>query len=312
MQIIDSAQTRAHLAFEHLIPALGAMFNQECEVPLRHNHAMSLDGEQVGTVLIMPAWQPGKRLGIKVVTIYPGNAAQGQPGLNSIFTLFDATTGVPLALLDGNEITSRRTAAAAALAAQSLSRPDSTRLFVVGAGRVATLVPYAFRSIRPIKEVKVWDIDVDRAQVLARQLRQDGFLADAIADLRTGTEWADIVSCATLSDKPLIQGKWLKPGTHLDLIGSFTPAMREADDHCFRVATVFVDTDEALQKSGDLLEPIKSGAFTPGRLAGTLAQLCRGERKGRCTNDEITIFKAVGTALEDLAAASLVYDRLHA
>ncbi len=313
MRIIDAEHTRRLLPFDRLIPALREMFRQgDCTVPLRHVHAIGQGDAQAGTMLLMPAWQDGRRLGVKTVTIFPGNGARGLPGLHSTYTLFDAVTGVPLAVIDGNEITSRRTAAASALAAERLSRPDSRRLLVLGAGRVASVLADAYAAVRPIREVRVWSVNHGRAAALARRLAGAGYVAEAVEDLQAGVQWADIISCATLSRQPLVRGQWLRPGAHLDLIGSFTPAMRESDDDCLRRATVFVDTEEALQKSGDLLEPIKSGAFARERTAATLAQLCRGEHGGRNEADEITLFKSVGTALEDLAAASLVYDGLPA
>lgn len=309
MRIINAEDTRRHLSFQDLIPALRDMFKSECVVPLRHVHTVGEGQAEVGTVLIMPAWQVGRRFGIKSVSIFPGNTKLGKPGLHSVYTLLDAATGIPLALIDGNEITSRRTAAASALAAQFLSRPDAQRLLVVGTGRVASLLPDAFRAVRPISQIRIWNINAEKAVQMARRLNENGYHAEAISDLRAGAQWADIISCATLSRQPLIKGEWLQPGTHLDLIGSFSPAMRESDEDCFRRSTVFVDTSEASMKAGDILEALKAGAFDKSKVAADLAQLCRNEHGGRSHSEEITLFKAVGTALEDLAAASLVYDQ---
>jgi len=308
MQIIDEARTTRQLPFDKLIAALEAMFIEGCCVPLRHTHAIEGAPGDTGTLLVMPAWQPGKRLGVKTVSIFPGNKAKALPGLHSTFVLFDAGTGRPLAMLDGDTITSRRTAAASALASKYLSRPDARTLVVLGAGRVASLLPEAHRTVRPIETVKIWDIDSQAAQRLVGRLREQGMAAEHAVDIEPAVRSADIVSCATLSQRPLVQGAWLQPGAHLDLIGSFTPAMRESDDECFRRATVFVDTEEALAKSGDILEALRSGAFEHARVAAMLDALCRGQHGGRTHAGEITLFKAVGTALEDLAAASLAYD----
>jgi ornithine cyclodeaminase/alanine dehydrogenase-like protein (mu-crystallin family) len=309
MQLIDAATTRRHLPFDALIDALRAMFVAGCQVPLRGTHRVDGDGGGGGgTILLMPAWRAGARLGIKTVTIFPGNSERGLPGLHSIYLLFDATTGVPLAQLDGNEITSRRTAAAAALAASYLARADARRLLILGTGRVAKGLAEAMRAVRPIDEVVVWNHRPASAQALAAELRAAGFDARASDALETAVASADIVSCATLSTAALVHGDWLRPGTHLDLIGSFTPQMREADAACFARSRVFVDTDEALAKSGDVLDAIAAGEFSAGDLQGTLAELCAGTRPGRLDPTEHTLFKAVGSALEDLAAAELVFD----
>ena len=309
MKIFDTATTREALDFATLIPSLRKAFINGCEVPLRHSHTIEAGGGGTGTVLIMPAWEAGRYLGIKTVNVFPGNAARAMPSLHSTYVLYDARTGEPLAQMDGNEITSRRTAAASALAASHLARDDASRMVLLGAGRVASLVPAAYRTQLPIKQVEVWDIDSESAARLVRQLRRDGFDASVVADLPERVAHADVVSCATLATAPIVQGAWLKPGTHLDLIGSFTPQMCEADDACFRHASVFVDTDEAPQKSGDLIGPLARNVITLPDLKGSLAALCRGEVRGRLDASERTVFKAVGTALEDLAAAAQVYEK---
>ncbi len=302
---LDAAATAARLGFAELIPALRRAFAQGCEVPLRHTHRIENPSGPSGTVLLMPAWKPGGLFGLKTVMIFPGNGARGLPGLHSLYTLFDARTGVPLAQIDGNAITSRRTAAAAALAASFLARADATHLLVLGCGRVARLLPDAMRCVRPITRISVWNHRPEGAQALAAEWRTQGLDAQAVTDLGAAVTRADIVSCATLADAPLVKGAWLREGTHLDLIGSFTPQMRECDAPCFARSRVFVDTEEALAKSGDVLGAIAEAAFEPARLQGTLAQLVRGERAGRGGDAEITLFKAVGNALEDLAAAEL-------
>ena len=311
MKVVDAATTERHLEFGALIDALRTMFVDGCEVPLRHVHQIAdRDGGPAGTVLVMPAWRAGQRFGLKTVMIFPGNGARGLPGLHSTYLLYDACTGEPLAQLDGDQITTRRTAAAAALAASYLARPDARRLLVVGTGRVARLLAGAMSAVRTIDEVIIWNHRRDSADRLAAELRAAGIAARASDDLAASVAAADIVSCATLSTAALIEGRWLAPGTHLDLIGSFTPQMREADAACFERSRVFVDTTEALAKSGDLLGAIAEGGFTAAALQGTLAELCTAQRAGRNHSDEITLFKAVGSALEDLAAAELVFDRL--
>ncbi|MGO4327663.1 ornithine cyclodeaminase family protein [Cupriavidus sp. 2TAF22] len=308
MQILDSDTTRALLPFDALVPALRDAFIRGCEVPQRHSHAIGTPGEAAGTVLLMPSWQPGAYLGVKTVTIYPGNTQAGLPGLYSTYLLHDARTGKPLAMIDGNEITSRRTAAASALAASYLSRRDASSMLVIGAGRVASLLPYAYRAVRPIERVAVWDINAHQGELLAARLRADGFDARFAASVSHGCEGVDIVTAATLSTVPIVRRTCLGPGTHLDLIGGFTPAMREADDACFDATSVFVDTGEAVLKAGDLLHPIEQGVLRAADIRATLADLCRQAHPGRADEQEITVFKAVGTALEDLAAAVMAYE----
>lgn len=306
MKIFSCDETRTALPFSRLIPALENMFNSGCSVPQRHIHAVGTN-ENPLTTLIMPAWSDAGLMGIKTVNIAPNNAQKSLPGLFSTYTLYDMATGEPVAQVDGNEITSRRTAAASALAASFLARRNSSRLTLLGAGRVGGLIPYAYREVLPIDEVLVWDINPLATERLVAQLNQDGMAARAATELAQAVGWADVVSCATLSTEPLVKGDWLKPGSHLDLIGSFTPEMREADNSAIVNASLFIDTPEALEKSGDLLQPLSTGALDPRAVIGTLEDLCRRKCRTRRSDREHTVFKAVGTALEDLAAASLVY-----
>ncbi len=303
MRVVGARATAAALPFDRLIEALQAHFASGCVVPQRHVHQPA-DGM---TSLIMPAWVPGGPYAVKIVNIAPGNSTKGLPGLHSTVLLHDGATGRPLALIDGDTVTARRTAAASALAASYLARPDAGHLLVVGAGRVAALLPAAFAAVRPIERVTVWARRPEDARALAARWRRQGFVVRVALSLEGAAAEADIISCATLSTEPVIKGEWLRPGSHLDLIGSFTPAMREAEDACFRDAGLYIDTDEALVKSGDLLGPLSRGVFDRQGVRGTLTSLCRGEAAGRRDAIERTVFKSVGTALEDLAAAVLVH-----
>ena len=315
MESIDTAAVAAALPFERLVPALRAMFAAGCEVPPRQVLRWGDGRGDEVTSLLMPAWQaptaaaPGF-YGVKIINVAPGNAARGLPGLHASYLLHDAATGRPLALLHGDEITVRRTAAAAALAASFLARADAGHLLVLGAGRVAAQLAQAHAAVRPLRRVSVWARRPDAAAALAAQFNAQGFAAQAVDDLPAAVAAADIVSCATLATAPVVQGAWLRPGSHLDLIGSFTPQMREADDDCLRGAALFADTEEALSKSGDLLGPLSRGVIAPQDLRATLAALCRGRHPGRRGAAERTVFKSVGTALEDLCAAVLAYRTL--
>lgn len=309
MQVIDTAATRAALSFETVIPALRAGFQGGYTVPPRHVHAIEADGRK-GTSLIMPAWSEAGYFGVKVINIFPDNTHDGLPGLHATYTLYSARTGVPLASVDGDVVTAYRTAGAAALGADYLARADARVLLILGSGRIAGLVAQAMRAVRPIDRVLVWNVREAGARRLADALQAQGFAAEAITDLEAGVRQADIVSCATLSTEPLVQGAWLRPGTHLDLIGSFKPEMKETDPACFAGHAVYVDTDEAPTKSGDLLAAFEAGTLARDQIRGTLFDLAAGRVKGRTDAGQITVFKAVGSALEDLALAALVYEQV--
>lgn len=312
MRVIDAATIARALPFEQLVPALRALFVQGCDVPARQILPIDTPGGEVLTTMLMPAWVVGQFYGVKVINMTPANAARGLPGLHASYLLHDAVTGVPLCVMDGDELTLRRTAAASALAASYLARQDAQHLLVVGAGRVAALLPQAYRAVRDVKRISVWARRAEEAQRLAQGWQAQGFEAHAVHSLQDAVQQADIISCATLASIPVVRGAWLQPGSHLDLIGSFTPTMREVDDACFAGASLFVDTPEALKKSGDLLGPLASGVITAKDVRADLAGLCRGEHLGRQHAPERTVFKSVGTALEDLAAAMLVQGGLAA
>ena len=213
MQIFNAAATREALPFDRLIPALRTMFATGCTVPQRHVHEIaSAEGLQF-TSLIMPAWTEGRYDGVKVINIARGNAMRGLPGLHAGYVLYDAVTGVPLALIDADQITTRRTAAESALAASYLARADASRLVVVGAGQIARLLPDAYRAVRAIERVTVWARSPDQADRLADELRRGRFAASAVRDLEGAAGEADIVACATPATAPLIRGRWLRPGT---------------------------------------------------------------------------------------------------
>nr|WP_314363802.1 ornithine cyclodeaminase family protein [uncultured Achromobacter sp.] len=311
MRFIDTEQTRGALSFDAVIPALREAFREGATVPARHVHAIR-SGDAQGTTLIMPAWSDRGYFGVKIINIFPENTHQGLPGLHATYNLYSATTGVPIAQVDGDIVTVYRTAGAAALGADYLARKEASTLLIVGSGRIAGLLAQAMRTVRPIQRVLVWNVRQAGADALAETLRVQGFDAQATSDLESAVREADIISCATLSTVPLIQGAWLRPGAHLDLIGSFTPQMRETDTACFDGTSVYVDTDEAPTKSGDLLSAFEAGVLTREAIQGDLHQLTTGARQGRRNDQEITVFKAVGSALEDLTLATLVYESTNA
>ncbi|MCC6791562.1 MAG: ornithine cyclodeaminase family protein [Thermomicrobiales bacterium] len=312
MRFVTAAEIDAALTFPDLIEALRTAFRGDVVTPTRHHHRIDRpEGE--ATLLLMPAWHAttGGYAGVKVVSVVPGNAARGKPSVIGTYLLLDGDSGEPLAMLDGQALTAWRTAAASALAASCLARPDTRRMVMVGAGTLAPRLIAAHASVRPIEAVAIWNRNPERARTLAARLDCPGLRVTAIDDLAAAVAEADLVSVATMSREPLVEGAWLAPGVHLDLVGAYNPGMREADDAAVVKASVYVDTrGGALAEAGDIVQAIAAGALDEGRIAGDLFDLCRGSATGRRSADEITLFKSVGTAIEDLAAAVLVNERL--
>ncbi len=311
MRIISAAEVEGALDWESLVERLRQAFRRGAEVPVRHHHDIANPAGRDATLLLMPAWQTGRHIGVKVVTVAPGNAEQGLPAVMGVYLLLDGKTGAPQALIDGPMLTLKRTAAASALASSYLSRPDCERLLMVGSGELAPHLVMAHASVRPIRNVLIWGRAPDKAAKLAKRLNRRDFRVDHTEDLETAARGAHVISCATLSRDPLVRGDWLQPGQHLDLVGAFKPDMRETDDAAIKRARVFVDTRAgACKEAGDIVQPIESGVLDPADIAGDLFELTRGERAGRRYYDQITLFKSVGTALEDLAAAQLTVERV--
>lgn len=307
---VDAATVARTLDYPSLVATLARALALPSRAPSRHRHALSKGGDAEHQLLLMPAWEEGGFGGVKIVNFVPGNTKLGAPSIAASYLLFDACTGAHLAIFEGNALTARRTAGVAALSASLLSRRDSRRLLVVGSGHVASELPGAFRSIRPIDKIEVWSRSKESAQTLVDKLASQGIAANVSDDLETSVTLADIVSSATAATAPLIRGSWVRPGTHLDLIGGFTPAMREVDDNAIARSTVFVDTLAAITDAGDLVHPIASGVVQLNHMRGNLRALLSDEKLGRSADDEITVFKAIGTANADLAAARLVHSRL--
>ena len=303
---LDAEALAARLERLPLIDALERAFRCECQVPARQLYGVGDAEHRTDILLIMPAWQSGVSLGVKLVTAFPSNSARGLPAVHATYTLFDARTGMPRAVLDGTELTRRRTAAASALAARYLAAPESSRLLMVGTGSLAPHVIESHAVVRPIRSVRIWGRRPERARAIAASLAEKSYDVEAVEDLEAAVGWADIISCATLATVPLVQGAWLREGQHLDLIGSYTAQMREADDDALARASIYVDTRSgALVESGELVHALATGRLKSADIRGELRDLVRGAAIKRTTMEQITLFKSVGTAIEDLAAAEL-------
>jgi len=305
MKIISAAELVEAAPYRDIVEALRQGFRDDIETPVRHQHQTS----DVAVLLLMPAWSKDFT-GLKTVVFKSDNPALGLPTITANYLLIDNRTGATVAMMDGTELTRRRTAAASALAADYLARKDAARMLMVGSGALAAHFVRAHASVRPIRQVLLYNRTPDKARDLAAELAKDGLEVSVVRDLETAMAKADIISCATTSTTPILQGAWLKPGTHVDLAGAFTPEMRETDGDVIAKARVYVDTREGAEaEAGDLLHAAKEGKFRMENIQGDLFGLCRGKTGGRRNSEEITLFKSCGTAIEDLAAATLVYSR---
>ena len=265
------------------------------------------DGSEA-SLLIMPAWVPGESIGVKVVTFFPDNAAKGRPTINAGYLLFDGDTGQMQAALDGDVLTARRTAAASALAADFLARKDARNLLIVGTGQLSLAVAAAHCAVRSYTSVSIWGRSSEKAAAVAAALGTQGLPAQTVSDLEAACRAADVISTVTASTRPIIHGDWLKPGSHLDLIGAFKGDMRESDDQAITQAEVFVDLRAGASLAGDLSQLLEGGQITPDHIRADLAELCQGAHPGRSDESACTAFKSAGMALQDLAAANMARD----
>lgn len=309
MTHLDAAAVHARLDWEPLIQRLAEAFAADVEVPARQHHTIDRQDAPAGTWLLMPAWTPGGYAGLKSVTVYDQRDGR-LPSVQGVYLLMDAQTGTPLATMDATALTLRRTAAASALAARCLARSDAATLLMVGAGALAPYLIAAHRHVRPIEQVLLWNRTRGRAEMLRERLASDGLSCHVVDRLADAVPEADLISCATMSTEPLVRGAWLSPGTHLDLVGAYTPSMRESDDEALLRSEVFVDTlAGAFREAGDILQPLRAGRMVRDHVRADLHALCTGRHLGRSEPDVITVFKSVGTGLEDLAAATLAAER---
>lgn len=305
MKILSAADVARLGPYRDIVEALRQGFRAEIATPVRHHHDVS----PVSTLLLMPAWSKDWA-GLKTVVFKSDNAAQGLPTIQASYLLIDQKTGETVAMMDGGEITRRRTAAASALAADYLARKDAGTMTLVGAGALGPHFVLAHAAVRPLKRVFIYTRSIHKGEALAAELAHHGLDAHSVTDLEHAVRQSDIVSCVTTSTAPILKGQWLKPGAHVDLAGAFKPTMRETDADVVARASVYVDTrDGALAEAGDLLQARDEGKFDFANIRGDLFELCRGTVKGRSSAEEITLFKSAGTAIEDLATAIMLYQK---
>ncbi|WP_149273294.1 bifunctional Delta(1)-pyrroline-2-carboxylate/Delta(1)-piperideine-2-carboxylate reductase [Pareuzebyella sediminis] len=300
-----------HTQFKQLVLALKEGFAaQEILVPSRHHHDFPNPKTGIdSTLLLMPAWNPGKEAGVKIATVSPENGRFNLPSIQATYIFLNAENGTVKAIFSAKSLTAKRTAAASALASNYLSNENSTSMLMIGTGALAKNLILAHCSVRPIKEVFVWGRNIKKAQMVCDALKDEPFKCKIVKTIAEKVSEVNIISCATLSRVPLVLGKYVRKGQHIDLVGAYKKDMREADDETVQKASVFVDTLDGMNESGDIAVPLKTGTLKKSDIKADLFSLCSNKSKGRIDKDEITLFKSVGHALEDLVAASYYYHR---
>lgn len=307
--MIDAETVARLLDYPSLVEALRHAFVNPPIVPQRHNIAFpQTPTSHAGSLLVMPAVQPGRLIAVKLVTLHPGHAGREGGALRSTYLALDAASGDVRGMIDGHALTVRRTAATSVLAAMNLARPDPDVLLMAGSGEIAHALVDAYVELIKPKLIRIWSRRAEQAHRFADELAARGIAAEPVFDLERAVPEADIVSTATLSQAPLFAGRSVREGTHVDLVGAFRPEMRESDDELIARARVVVDIETTLKEAGDMISPLAAGRVDASDIT-TLRQVLEGGVPGRSSPSEITVFKSAGHALEDMAAAELVFSR---
>ncbi len=310
MRMIDRATAEAVLEPVALVDHFAAC-HREARAAAGDILLLDPQGGSGASFLCRAAWRSGKALGIKYGPVMPANAAKGLPTVTTMVALFEGATGQPVAVIDGHPITNWKTAADSALAQRQLSRADAKCLLMVGAGTLAPYLVRAHVAVRPsLTEVVIFNRGRARAESLVQILAGHGIRASIADSLEQAARAADVISTATLSEEPLIKGAWLKPGTHLDLVGAYLPTMREADSDAVTAGRLFVDNrDAAIGGCGELVDAFVAGRASEASIEGDLYDIC-GQDLRRRTATEITVFKNVGGGHLDLMTAEFVASKL--
>ena len=306
MKTYDAEAVRRALPWPDLITAIEALFVRGADVPQRQALTITNTGGEDGTLLLMPAWIGGESIGVKAVTFFPGNTKRGISTISAAYLLFDGATGAIRAAMDGDAITVRRTAATSAAAARKLAREDARRLLIAGTGQLSANLAQAHAAVRAYDSIEIYGRTASKAAEVVAELAALGLPATVCTHLETSVRAADTIACCTSATAPVLKGAWLKPGVHVDLVGGFKDDMRETDDDVVQAASIFVDARPGALLSGDLSQPIRAGVISEADILGDFRALASGTHPGRRSQGEITLFKSVGNAIEDLAAAQLV------
>jgi ornithine cyclodeaminase len=304
MKIITAEQIESIFSYREFIPFLNNYLTKKIEVPQRNHFDIGNN-----TLLLMPAWTD-KYCGVKIATAFPNNRKIGKPTIHAIYILFDAITGEPLAQIDGKTLTNKRTAAASALASKYLSIKESENLLMMGNGALCPELIKAHASVRPIKNVAIWGRNKNNVQKVIAENNWGKLNIRISENIKDDFSWADIISCATSAVEPIVFGKYIRPGRHIDLVGSYKQSMREADDDLIKRSNIYIDNSAAKKECGDIFIPLKNNLINEGFIKGVLADLATQKISGRNSTKEITLFKSVGFALEDLAGAEYLFEKI--
>lgn len=308
ISIVDGRAVRECLSMSQCIEAMVdtmlALYHGEhmlhqrlpCKVFTTDNHLLVMPG-----VSLKPAVT-----GVKTITLYPDNPSLSLPAIQGFITLFDLQTGRPLALIDAASITALRTAAASAAATQFLAREDASTLALIGTGVQAESHLHAMLAIRPINKVFVWGRNPEKGERLVGRMRQQHPVSiEYVNDIASAVCSADIICTLTGSERPLIKASWLKPGVHINLVGSHSPNKREVDSQTIKRSRLFVEVKSAaLIEAGDILIPLQKNEIDESHILGEIGAVIAGDIQGRRSDHEITVYKSLGNAAQDLAAAN--------
>ncbi|WP_076414488.1 ornithine cyclodeaminase family protein [Shewanella sp. UCD-KL12] len=316
MQVIDAKTVHESLNFPRLISELKDTFSKPAGMPQRQVFNLDEGTSHSDAFAVLPSWND-KTIAVKAFTYFPSNPSKDceLESLYSKIMIFDRKTGVPQALVDGTSVTYWRTAAISALGSDFLARKDACKLLVFGTGRLASFMALAHASVRPINEISIWGRDPNKAQKVVETIKllKPNIKVTVCDDIERTVKQADIISCATGSPSPLFNSDWVQAGTHTDFVGNHNHDRRECDTKLVLKASVYVDSKvNVFAEAGEILIPISEGVYSTDSVIGELAQLCNGQIPGRRSDEEITLFKTVGTALADLVGAQLVYSQLKA
>ena len=312
--IVNHEEVRRHLLMSDCMKTMEEAFlllnSGDAENPLRNVIWLP---DKTGLMVLMPASlsEPAV-MGLKAISVFPGNSISEYDSHQGVVMLFEAKNGRLLALIDATEITAIRTAAVSGVATQLLAREDAGDLAILGAGTQARKHLEAMLVARDIKRVRVWNRREETSAKLADQTaRQHGLKVQVVATAQEAVHGANIICTTTSAVEPVLKGHWISPGAHINAVGACTPAARELDTSAVAKSKMYVDRREsALNEAGDFIIPHNQGLIDEGHIIGEIGELLSGETEGRTNSDEITLFKSLGLAIQDLASAQLLYNKL--